>query len=91
MALGICAREFSKRTGFPYTPLLIILGAVLGGAPIWGYMTDSADWMMKIDPHAILIILLPILIFESSYNCHIEVFTKNFWQVILIVGPGVLF
>lgn len=45
---------------------------------------------MKIEPHAILVLLLPLLIFESAYNSHTEVLTKNFWQVILLVGPGVL-
>lgn len=47
--------------------------------------------VVTINPHSILILLLPLLIFESAYNAHTEVLTKNFWQVILLVGPGVLF
>lgn len=45
---------------------------------------------MKIEPHSILIILIPLLIFESAYNSHTEVLAKNFWQVMLLIGPGVL-
>lgn len=35
--------------------------------------------ILNLDPHSILLILLPILIFESAFNAHIEVLTKNFW------------
>lgn len=54
-------------------------------------ITEVNESVVTINPHSILILLLPLLIFESAYNAHTEVLTKNFWQVILLVGPGVLF
>lgn len=32
LTLGMVAREINKRLGIPYTPLLIILGGILGAA-----------------------------------------------------------
>lgn len=79
LTIGIVCREIEKRSGFPYTPLLIIFGALVGGVPEFGKMTESTDNMLEIDPHSILILLLPLLIFESAYNAHTEVLAKNFW------------
>ena len=81
--IGLLCREISKKTSFPYTPLLIIMGGILGATSVWGEITHMTDLVLNIEPHAILVIFLPILIFESSFNAHIEVLTKNFWQVTL--------
>lgn len=32
LILGMVAKEINKRIGIPYTPLLIILGGILGAA-----------------------------------------------------------
>lgn len=34
--IGMVCKEISKKTSFPYTPLLIIFGAILGSTSIWG-------------------------------------------------------
>ena len=45
--------------------------------------------MMTIDPHGILLIFIPILIFEAAYNTDLYFFKKEFKQVLLLAGPGV--
>ena len=37
-----------------------------------------------------LYVFIPVLIFESAYNCNWYVFKKAFLNIILLAGPGVL-
>ena len=46
---------------------------------------------MKINPHGILMIFIPILLFESAFNADSFVFKKEIWQVLILAGPGVVF
>ena len=67
------------RTGVPYTCLITIFGFVLGATQqqmvprmkksllIWGQM----------DPHLLLLIFIPALIFESAFNSDWHMFKKE--------------
>lgn len=88
--VSIISREINRRIKFPYTPLLIAFGILFGSTNFWGYITEGHSIVVEINPHGILLILLPILIFESSYNAHLSVLRFNFIQVFLLAGPGVV-
>ena len=88
---GIC-REINKKLKIPYTPLLLIFGILIGyQSKELGLFGQSTILMTKIDPHGILMIFIPTLIFESAMNMDWFVFKKAFVNIICLAGPGVLY
>lgn len=91
MLVGAICRALSKRTKFPYTPLLLTVGMVLGHFREYlSAVGAGADIMSKMNPHMILFVFIPILIFESGFNCDWYVFKKEIVNILLLAAPGVL-
>ena len=44
--------------------------------------------VVETDPHLILSIFLPVLIFESAFAMEVHTFIKAFVQVVLLAIPG---
>ena len=67
LLIGAVLREVNKKTKFPYTPLLIVTGLLLGY--LRHYLGDiglSTSIVERLNPHMILFIFIPVLIFESG-------------------------
>ncbi|KAG5183566.1 Sodium/hydrogen exchanger family-domain-containing protein [Tribonema minus] len=45
------------------------------------------QWV-NIDPEVLLLVFIPVLIFESAFNTDVHVFQREFWQVVTLAGPG---
>lgn len=75
MALGQLMKYVNAWTGIPYTSLITIVGLILG-------LTLEKESLMgkamisysNIDAHLLLLIFLPPLIFESSFNSDWHIF-----------------
>mmetsp|Transcript_38779 Transcript_38779/g.34471 ORF Transcript_38779/g.34471 Transcript_38779/m.34471 type:complete len:454 (+) Transcript_38779:202-1563(+) len=90
LALGAFLKEVNKKTGFPYTPLLFLIGIAFGYFyPKIGLFGEAAFLMSNVDPHGMLMIFLPTLIFESGFNADWHVFKKQFVQVFFLAVPCV--
>ena len=91
MVIASICREIKKITGIPYTPLLLVAGMLCGGytSSLWEFGL-GLEIVLTIDPHGILLIFIPILIFEAAYNTDLYFFKKEFYQVITLAGPGVV-
>lgn len=46
--------------------------------------------MSHINPHMILFIFIPVLIFESGFNCDWYVFKRAIVNILILAVPGVL-
>jgi NhaP-type Na+/H+ or K+/H+ antiporter len=94
--IGVSTRHFVKRSPFPFTVLLLIIGLALGVANRLGYLemaesiSKSIDFAANMDPHMLLFIFLPILIFEASYAMDLHTFKKTSTNAILLAVPGIL-
>lgn len=103
--IGVATRHFVKRSPFPFTVLLLIFGLILGvvnrlgffdGFHMLGFnigfnaISDSIDFAANMDPHMLLFIFLPILIFEASYAMDLHTFKKTSTNAILLAVPGIL-
>lgn len=55
-----------------------------------GIIGESAELMSRINPHMILFIFIPVLIFESGFNCDWYVFKRALLNIIILATPGVL-
>lgn len=105
LIIGVATRHFVKRSPFPFTVLLLIIGLalgvanrldLLGGFHLFDFnfdftaISDSIDFAANIDPHMLLFIFLPILIFEASYAMDLHTFKKTSTNAILLAVPGIL-
>ena len=103
--IGVATRHFVKKSPFPFTVMLLILGIVLGVVDRLGYfsvydlfglhieftaISKSIDFAANMDPHMLLFIFLPILIFEASYAMDLHTFKKTSTNAILLAVPGIL-
>ena len=103
--IGVATRHFVKKSPFPFTVLLLIIGLVLGVVNRLGYfggfhlfnfefeftaISKSIDFAAHMDPHMLLFIFLPILIFEASYAMDLHTFKKTSTNAILLAVPGIL-
>lgn len=89
--LGAVLREIKKKTNFPYTPMLLIIGGIVGyfDKSLWIF-GEATALLNQIDPHVLLMVFIPGLVFEGAYNSDGYVMGKSKWQVLLLAGPGVL-
>ncbi len=55
-----------------------------------GLIGKSFDNISNIDPHLMLTIFIPPLIFESSFSMSYHIFMKEILSISLLAGPGVL-
>lgn len=96
MFIGVATRHFVKKSPFPFTVLLLIIGIALGVANRLGYLdmvegiSESIKFAANMDPHMLLFIFLPILIFEASYAMDLHTFKKTSTNAILLAVPGIL-
>lgn len=66
ITIGAIGRSINKQTKFPYTPLILLIGLVFGyfkdilGENIGG----GSALIAQMDPHLILFIFIPVLLFE---------------------------
>lgn len=73
--IGTATRHLFRKGPLPYTILLLIFGLILGALARFDILNtfnfnliaDSINWAGNIDPHLILYLFLPTLIFEAAY------------------------
>lgn len=71
--------------------MLLVVGLGLGYfRHILGNVGEGADILSNLNPHMILFIFIPVLIFESGFNCDWYTFKKEIVNILLLAGPGVL-
>ena len=85
-------RHFLKNTPLPYTVILIVIGLIIGALPKWEKLKFMQDYLTiaQMDPHLMLNIFLPTLIFESAFVVDVHTFKKTIVQSITLAGPGLL-
>ena len=71
--------------------MLLVMGIFLGYAKhSLGVVGESTVIIEKLNPHMILLIFIPVLIFESAFNCEWHVFRRSLVNILTLAGPGVL-
>lgn len=85
-------RHVLKRTPIPYTVILIVLGLAFGAASNVEALSILYDYtgLARMDPHLMLFVFLPTLIFESAFVMEVHTFRKTIAQTMLLAGPGLI-
>lgn len=105
IVIGAATRFFLKKSILPFTVSLLIIGLGLGAlgrtdllhvyefsnfTVDFTFVDRSIHWASNIDPHLLLYIFLPILIFEAVFAIDVHVFKKTFVNAAIMAVPGIL-
>ncbi|MGV6862564.1 MAG: cation:proton antiporter [Putridiphycobacter sp.] len=105
LLVGAISRHFLSKVGLPFTVVLLLIGLLIGVLGrnavfenwiIFGQSFDmtiidrSINWAAHLDPHLILYVFLPILIFEAAFAMDVHVFKKTFVNATMLAVPGIL-
>lgn len=75
---------------FPYSPMVLTCGLLIGLlSSSLGYLGESASILSHMHPHLIVYVFVPVLLFESAFNCDWYVFKYQMVNILLLAGPGV--
>jgi CPA1 family monovalent cation:H+ antiporter len=72
----------ARRINLPYTVALVAFGIVAGAI--------FTPFRLEITPELVLVVLLPALVFEASYQIDFDKLRPSLVGVSLLAGPGVL-
>merc|ERR1719334_316961 len=78
----------------PYTTFLFALGMVLGWWDIYwpwslGHVSVAIRTVDNIDPHVLLGVFIPPLVFESAFSVDYHIIRKELAPAVTLAGPGV--
>ncbi len=97
LLLGSILRNLTRSSAIPYSAALLFAGLVIGVLDRWLVLTES--WpqlrlvlhsLTHLDPHLILFLFLPTLIFESAYSLEPHLLKRALPQISLLALPGML-
>lgn len=92
---GALFRHLLKHSRIPYTIWLLFFGMALGvlqrAFPESGVAGRSLELASNMDPHLLLYVFLPPLIFESAYTIDSMIFEKTITKSLVLALPGVVF
>lgn len=105
LIIGVAARQWLRKSPIPYTVSLLLIGLGLGAANRLGwfgtwnlgilqlnmdFMHQSVMWASGIDPHLILFVFLPTLIFEAAFGMDYHTFKKTVGNASILAIPGII-
>ncbi len=96
LLIGAILRMVMKNSLIPYTIILLLVGITVGGINQLGYfgtntiLSNMFTTVGHIDPHLILFLFLPTLIFESAYSMEPHLFFRIAPQIALLAIVGLI-
>ncbi|MEH6451723.1 MAG: cation:proton antiporter [Psychromonas sp.] len=97
LLFGALVKSVSKIFTSPYSVVLLIAGLGLGLYSRSTHiqenlpeLSSALTSLAKIDPHLILLLFLPTLIFESAFAMETHLFKRMFSQIAILAVPGLI-
>ncbi len=97
LIIGAATRHFLRKSPIPYTVTLLIIGLIIGIAVRMGFFDGwgvtfyhAVQWAGHIDPHLILYVFLPTLIFEAAFAMDVHTFKKSVGNAVILAVPGII-
>ena len=97
LVIGALTRDALKNTPIPYSVALLVIGLGFGLLQRSGFLTENIPLLDQtvlmvadINPHLILFLFLPILIFESAFALEVHLFRRIFSQIAILAVPGLM-
>ncbi len=97
LTAGVFTRYFLRHSKIPYTVALLLIGLLCGllgryggTSQVFPMATETLTLVAEIDPHLILFLFLPALIFESAFAMEAHLFRRMLSQISLLAVPGLI-
>ena len=97
LIMGALTMMMTKGTKIPYTVALLLIGLAFGAVDRTDFfkqniiiISDTIHLLSDIDPHLILFVFLPTLIFESAFSLEVHLFKRMFSQIATLAVPGLI-
>ena len=105
LIIGAATRHFLRKSPLPFTATLLIFGLIMGIMVRLGWLNvfemgnvtinlkfldDAITWAGHIDPHLILFVFLPTLIFEAAFAMDFHTFKKTVINASIMAIPGII-
>lgn len=97
LLLGALIKSLPRVFKSPYSVILLVVGLLVGFFSRTGYIQVNYPEVRQmmlvltdIDPHLILLLFLPTLIFESAFGMETHLFRRMFGQIAILAVPGLL-
>lgn len=94
LALGALIRQTTKALPIPYTLTLLLIGTLFGfllRIETWNdALRESINMLGNFDPHLLLHVFLPPLVFESAASIEWHLFSQAKVYICCLAGPGLL-
>ena len=105
LIIGAATRHFLRKSPLPYTATLLLIGMGFGAATRLGwletwsvgslhinvdFLSTAIEWAGHIDPHVILYVFLPTLIFEAAFAMDVHTFRKSVGNASILAIPGII-
>lgn len=88
LSIGQVLKGVSAYTTIPYTSMVTIVGFIFGlYFKKLGRVGKAVEAYSNIDATFLLMLFLPALIFESSFNSDWHIFKKEMGQILIMAGP----
>lgn len=92
LLLGALMRRALRHSPLPYSVALLLMGLLIGLASrYWGDpqapLIQGLDQLTRIEPHLLLFLFLPTLIFESAFAMETHLFRRLANQIALLAIP----
>lgn len=90
LLIALAILVFARRTRLPFTVVLVLVGIAL--AELHSHYPAQLEILeqLTISPDLILLVFLPTLIFESSYNLDARQLRHNLAPILTLAVPGLL-
>jgi NhaP-type Na+/H+ or K+/H+ antiporter len=94
--VGALVKILMKNSRLPYTVVLLLIGLLIGLLEHFGFFahhsfaSEIVHQVGSIDPHLILFLFLPTLIFESAYSMEAHLFFRILPQIALLAVVGLV-
>jgi len=105
LIIGAATRQGLRKSPLPFTVGLLLIGiglgvvARIGWFDTWSigsvhinvkFLSNAVEWAGNIDPHVILFVFLPTLIFEAAFAMDVHTFKKSVGNASILAIPGIL-
>ena len=97
LIVGTALRQLCGYLRLPHSVVLLLCGLLLGSLARQGAfaeltsVTVTLDYLVHLDPHLILALFLPVLIFQSALALDPHLFKRLAGQISVLAVPGVVF
>lgn len=105
LLMGAAIRHLLRKSSIPFTVWLLIIGLIFGVMKRIGWFSithvgsltldfslleSTFNWAGNIDPHIIMYVFLPTLIFEAAFAMDVHTFRKSAVNASLLAIPGII-